>query len=465
MRLFKRGQVWYAQFYDVDGVRQTRTTRCHDRAAAEQVARRLERHGANPDHAAASAATLNDALDAMIEDSEARARAGELSMDTVEFYRARAGHLVRAQSELDARMAEPVLPPLLHRLEARHVDAYIAMRRAESVSSSTIARELVVLRVSLRKAKRHGRWGGDLDRVMPERFSPEYKPRKRWLPPAELELLLATLGAPVAESRVKTNAKRGDRAACVAFMVGVGARLKEAMSARPEDIDLDGGRVRLRGTKTDASARVVPLVAPWQRRLIEQASRGGVGVGGRLFRPWGKVQNDLRKACERTGIERCSPNDLRRTYSQWMRQAGVPVELIAASMGHVDSRMVERVYGALGEAQLEARMRSALGVSDAVAPVFQNPRSDAHNLDCDVPVGRPVGLDFCRDFGSSCWTRTSDPVINRPAASARVASRFLGWCSTGETDPMPGLARAVRLVGADFDTADAMLARIAGGAA
>lgn len=165
MRLFKRGQVWYAQFYDADGVRQTRTTRCHDRAAAEQVARRYERHAANPDHATSSTATLNDALDAMIEDSEARARAGELSMDTVEFYRARAGHLVRAQAELDLRSAEPVLPGLLHRREARHVDAFIAMRRREDVSASTIARELVVLRVSLRKAKRQGRWGGDLDRV------------------------------------------------------------------------------------------------------------------------------------------------------------------------------------------------------------------------------------------------------------------------------------------------------------
>ena len=37
MRLFKRGDVWYGQFYET-GTRVQRSTKCTDKAAAESVA-------------------------------------------------------------------------------------------------------------------------------------------------------------------------------------------------------------------------------------------------------------------------------------------------------------------------------------------------------------------------------------------------------------------------------------------
>jgi len=59
------------------------------------------------------------------------------------------------------------------------------------------------------------------------------------------------------------------------------------------------------------------------------------------------VRRDLRAACTKLKIPRCSPNDLRRTCATWLRAAGTPPHLIAPLMGHADSRMVERVYGRL----------------------------------------------------------------------------------------------------------------------
>lgn len=56
---------------------------------------------------------------------------------------------------------------------------------------------------------------------------------------------------------------------------------------------------------------------------------------------------DLALACRRSGIERCSSNDLRRTFATWMRMEGLPTDILGATLGHVDSRMVERVYGRL----------------------------------------------------------------------------------------------------------------------
>ena len=64
-----------------------------------------------------------------------------------------------------------------------------------------------------------------------------------------------------------------------------------------------------------------------------------------LFEPWQNRLRDMKAACDRIGIPSCSPNDLRRTFSNWMRAEGVPPHLIGMMMGHKDSRMVELVYG------------------------------------------------------------------------------------------------------------------------
>jgi hypothetical protein len=63
-------------------------------------------------------------------------------------------------------------------------------------------------------------------------------------------------------------------------------------------------------------------------------------------------RRDLHRACAQAGVENCSPNDLRRTYAKWMRLARVPAEIVAPTMGHRDTRMVERVYGRLSPEEI-----------------------------------------------------------------------------------------------------------------
>src|SRR5215468_10336116 len=46
-------------------------------------------------------------------------------------------------------------------------------------------------------------------------------------------------------------------------------------------------------------------------------------------------------------IDVVNDNDLRRTCLSWLRASGVAPHLLAPVAGHVDSRMVERVYGRL----------------------------------------------------------------------------------------------------------------------
>ena len=80
-----------------------------------------------------------------------------------------------------------------------------------------------------------------------------------------------------------------------------------------------------------------------------------------LFRPWGNVRHDLASASRRAGIEPVTLNDLRRTCATWLREGGIEPHLIAAVLGHADSRMVERVYRLIPLDVLGASLKARLG--------------------------------------------------------------------------------------------------------
>ncbi len=130
MRLIKRGQVWFALFYE-NGRRVQRSTHCHDRKAAELCARQLERDGADPAHAAAAKATLSDALQLLLVQRREQAAAGRRSFETVHFYETKAGHLVRV---LETAQDGSYVPFALASLQAA-----VYTRRATWMASSRAA--------------------------------------------------------------------------------------------------------------------------------------------------------------------------------------------------------------------------------------------------------------------------------------------------------------------------------------
>jgi integrase len=323
------------------------------------------------------------------------------SWATVKFFEEKASQLVRIlEHERDSD--EGVLPctcasghceayrPLkLVDLEppqgAEMVDWYIGLRRSEwavrprraeyaadgtslrpgregrHVSEHTIHKELVVLRSALKLAKRRGLWSGDLDAVLPVGFAPDYEPVERWLTRPEIEKLIGELTP--------------DHAARVAFMVG-GAEWNATERAQREDIAADLSSVRIRGTKRKTRDRVVQLVMQWQKDLVGFARDHAQGKDDALFAFWQNRVRDIKAACERAKIEPCSPNDLRRTCMTWLRAEGMLPSEIAPFAGHVDSRMVEKVYGRLNPDQLAAVMegraagcRAANAASQVTAPV------------------------------------------------------------------------------------------------
>ena len=391
-RLTRRGSVWYAYVYE-NGARRQVSTRCTDLKAAELSLRQLERDFADPAHAAAQKASLSDALKLLLDRRAEEATAGRRSHETVAFYRRKAGHLTRVFEHTDDG---EYVPYLLAGLRAADVDGYISRRRSEVVSDHTIAKELVTLRASLKLAKRAGLWFGDLEALLPAGFAPDYRPRTRALSVEELAKLLAVLPGP--------------RAAQVAFIVSTSACWSESVKACRSDVQLDSGWVHVRGTKRAARDRRLLVRHPALASLLAYALEHAPGEE-LLFPLWTNVRRDLLEACAAAGIDRCSPNDLRRTYAKWMRLARVPAEIVAPTMGHRDTRMVERVYGRLSPEEIGALLTQHFALDcitgasnevDSAGKRGRNGRSRRANPAKTVPRG---GIEPpTRGFSVPCST-------------------------------------------------------------
>src|SRR5205823_11178569 len=130
-------------------------------------------------------------------------------------------------------------------------------RAGRHVTDHTIAKELVALRAALKLAKRRGIWKGDPAEVLPVAFAPEYKPRERFLTYEELEALLGEL--------------LEDAAARVAFIVATSAEAAATERALREDVSPDRLFVQVRGSKRATRWRKAPIVASWQRELLDFA--------------------------------------------------------------------------------------------------------------------------------------------------------------------------------------------------
>jgi integrase len=311
-RLYRRinGGVWYGWFYDDQKNRIRISTRCTNRRAAAAVLHKAEQaaHGVLVGHSH----TLNDALEHLLAFG-----CVDCSEATTSMYEWKAGHLLRLFGEERE----------VNSLSMDLVRQYIATRQEEGAKAGTIAKELVTLRRTLALAKERGLFGRDPKMVIPK-FRVRYQPRDRWLTEQEFGALVEHLPA--------------KRRLWVLLAALAGPRLSEVERARWEDVDLDEAWLLLPGTKTQKSRRRVPI-APALATALREVKK----ASGPVIEHWHNVRRDLSQACAKAGIAKVTPNDLRRTFASWLKQAGKDSLVVARLLGHTSTRMVELVYGHL----------------------------------------------------------------------------------------------------------------------
>jgi integrase len=269
------------------------------------------------------------------------------------------------------------------RLTVGQVEAFLAGMAAEGLATSTIARARSVLRLALRRAQRdHGLGRNVADLATLPRGTRRVS---RSMKQDQVDALLAL------------NLDAWWRAfLTVAIMLGL--RPGELLALLWEDINLDGGVIRIRHSlkkvdgvltpadlKTPASkrtlrmpARVIAVLRAHRRQ--QAAARLALGAAytdhslvfcDEAGEPCSRfhVRYMIRKFCKEAGIPQFTTRETRHTFVSVLSDSGTAVERIADAVGHSSSRVTTDVY----RHQLADEITTAATAWDELAPGEPDP--------------------------------------------------------------------------------------------
>lgn len=339
-RIFQRrkgGSYWGDWIDPTTSKRHQRSLQTRDRKVAVERLREAEL-AATP-QARGRKERLSQAIDLMIAGMHDKAEA------TREMYREKGRRIITTMGD-----------PYVHEIDRDMVSKYIAVRLSDDkvhgkAGAHTVSKELITIRRALREAHERG-----VIHAMPAmpRHSPKYKPRETWLTPKEMAALMTEL--------------EPKRRLWVALAALAGGSAGEVERCAWETTNLIEGFLRMPGTKRETRDRWVPIGDALYALLDEvpPAKRHGL-----LVERWVSVRRDLHRACDRAGVKRVSPNDLRRTFASWLVQSGTDLYRVAQLMGHASTRMVEKVYGKLSRENLAAAI-AGVAAFRRVTPVPLN---------------------------------------------------------------------------------------------
>lgn len=131
--------------------------------------------------------------------------------------------------------------------------------------------------------------------------------------------------------------------------VGQGLRPGELTRCRVEDFDLDAAVMDVRGTKTEASADVVPLTPLTVREVRRYLAHLGNPTSGLLFSYRGSQIEDygcsLATDVEEAKIDKhVTPYLLRASFATIAWCLGIPKDVARRILRHTSEAMIDRVY-------------------------------------------------------------------------------------------------------------------------
>jgi integrase len=210
----------------------------------------------------------------------------------------------------------------------------VAVRRRRSTAN----RVLTILKAALNHAHREGKCATDDAWRTVRAFREADAARPRYL---------SDDGA-----RRPTNACPRDFRALVTAALLTGCRYGELAAMTAEDFNPDSGTLQVRRSKRGKPRHVV--LTQEGRDFVARLAAGKPGSMRWFVRggdkPWRKSEQKrpLGAACSAARIDPpVNFHGLRHTYASRLVMRGVPLAVIAAQLGHADTRMVERHYGHL----------------------------------------------------------------------------------------------------------------------
>jgi integrase len=162
------------------------------------------------------------------------------------------------------------------------------------------------------------------------------------------------------------NACPADLRRLVTAALLTGCRLGELVKLVATDIDLKTGVLTPRDTKSGKDRHVT--LTDEGRRFFTNLTAGKAGAALLLVRDdgaaWGANHHTrpLATACDAAKIApAASFHILRHTHASRLAMRGVPMPVIAAQLGHADTKITEKHYAHLSPGYVSAEIRAAFG--------------------------------------------------------------------------------------------------------
>ncbi|OFW84124.1 MAG: hypothetical protein A2018_05745 [Alphaproteobacteria bacterium GWF2_58_20] len=207
-------------------------------------------------------------------------------------------------------------------------EEYIAWRRKDGVSDSTISRDLSVLRAALNRAYR----AGDLRSVPHILDLPKARPRERWLTHEEAKRLLEETTTP----HVRLF---------ITLALHTAARPGALFDLTWDRVDLKNRRIDLNPAGRAQTKKRRPTIPISNTLLVVLEDAQQVARSKWVIDYEGKqiqsVKTAFQKTAKRARLEKVTAYTLRHTAATWMAQAGVPLWQISGMLGHSISRTTE----------------------------------------------------------------------------------------------------------------------------
>lgn len=401
--LYRRGKRWYFKFKSADGLWCEHATRSTNYQDAKRIRTQFLsdlQEGKLPNERARW--TLQQAVTQWLQDRKLRIAAGSYASEasiTKSLLR-----ILGADARLD-RLAD-----------IQAIRRYETKRREEGASAKTVNNEVLILAGILRDAKLWRRISGDYKRLKVEKSDiPDALSRDE-------------------AYRLLQVAQTADQDAVAPFAAilayATGMRSREIKRLQIGAIRLDGSapqiQVKRATTKTNKGARFVALdaMACWAiRKLLDRAARLGAtqpdhfmfptlrekhtrstdplhgGTGWDPAHAQSSFDAEWDEVRQKAKIEHRRFHDLRHSYVSRCAEAGIPLSVVQAQVGHMSAAMTQH-YTHISEAavhkaakQLEresADLLKRLGLQVQPEPASQNEGESRNSTDANGAQEAPA---------------------------------------------------------------------------
>ncbi len=188
------------------------------------------------------------------------------------------------------------------------------------------------------------------------------KPTPVWLDRAQHVAALRNAGGEL-DQEARAD-RKVPRRATLATLVFAGLRIGELCELRWRDVDLSGGRITIRASKTDAGVRQIDMLPALRDELAAlKANATSTEAGQYVFATMtggsqnpsnlrnrvlsaavGRVNEKLAEMGEVPLPERITPHKLRHTFASLLVALGVDPGSVTDQLGHTDPGFTLRVY-------------------------------------------------------------------------------------------------------------------------